>query len=114
MKKQRGLRRRWLLNTMLVVCLLGLACVILITYYVGSNYYSNMESDLRYRARVASDFFGEYTAESYESYYKDCITYAITFDEKDVLELQFVEANGKLVASSYGIWPGMAPSTPEI
>lgn len=114
MKKQRGLRRRWLLNTMLVVCLLGIACVILITYYVGSNYYSNMESDLRYRARVASDFFGEYTAQSYESYYKDCITYARTFDEKDVLELQFVEANGKLVASSYGIWPGMAPSTPEI
>ena len=59
MKKQRSLRRRWLLNTMLVVCLLGLVCVTLVTYYVGSSYYSNMKSDLRYRARVASEFFGE-------------------------------------------------------
>lgn len=114
MKKQRGLRRRWLLNTMLVVCLLGIVCVVLIAYYVGSNYYSNMESDLRYRARVVSEFFGAQTDQSYESCYKDCITYARTFDERDVLELQFIDANGEIVASSYGIWPGMTPSTPEI
>ena len=114
MKKQRGLRRRWLLNTMLIVCLLGLICVALVSYYVGSSYYSNMESDLRYRARVASEFFGEYTGQSYESYYQDCITYARNFDERDVLELQFVNSNEELVASSYGIWPGMTPSTPEI
>ena len=73
-----------------------------------------MESDLRYRARIASDFFTEYAGKSYESYYQDCITYTRTFDERDVLELQFVNIAGELVASSYGIWPGMAPSTPEI
>ena len=114
MRKQRSLRRRWLLNTMLVVCLLGLACVVLVTYYVGSNYYSNMESDLRYRARIASDFFGEHTGQGYESYYQDCIIYTRTFDERSVLELQFINVSGELVASSYGIWPGMAPSTPDI
>lgn len=114
MKKQRGLRRRWLLNTMLIVCLLGLVCVVLVSFYVGRSYYSNMESDLRYRAKIASEFFGEHTGHSYESYYQDCITYARTFDERAVLELQFVSAQGDLVASSYGIWPGMAPSTPEI
>jgi signal transduction histidine kinase len=99
---------------MLVVCLLGLACVVLVTYYVGSNYYSNMESDLRYRARIASDFFGEHTGQGYESYYQDCIIYTRTFDERSVLELQFINVSGELVASSYGIWPGMAPSTPDI
>lgn len=114
MRKQRSLRRRWLLNTMLVVCLLGLACVFLATYYVGRNYYSNMESDLRYRARIASDFFGEHTGQGYESYYQDCIIYTRTFDERSVLELQFINVSGELVASSYGIWPGMAPSTPDI
>ena len=114
MKKQRGLRRRWLLNTMLIVCLLGLVCVVLVTVYVGNNYYSNMESDLRYRAKITAEFFGEYTGQSYEACYQDCITYARTFDEKDVLELQFVNSSGELVASSYGIWPGMAPPTPEI
>lgn len=114
MKKQKGLRRRWLLNTMLVVCLLGLICVAAITYYVGNNYYSNMESDLRYRARIAAEFFDEYAGQSYESNYQDCITYARNFEERDVLELQFIDVSGELIASSYGIWPGSTPSTPEI
>lgn len=114
MKKQRGLRWRWLLNTMLVVCLLGLICVALVTVYVGMSYYSNMKSDLRYRAKITSEFFDDYAGQSYESYYQACITYARAFNEKDVLELQFINADGELIASSYGIWPGMAPSTPEI
>ncbi len=114
MKKQRSLRRRWLLNTMLIVCLLGLACAVLVTIYVGTSYYSNMESDLRYRAKIAGEFFGENNGQSYESNYQACITYARDFDEKDALELQFISASGELVASSYGIWPGMAPSTSDI
>ena len=114
MKKQRGLRRRWLLNTVLVVCLLGIVCVLAITAYVRNSYYSNMESDLCYRAEITGDFFAEYSSQSYEAYYQTCMTYVRTFDEKDVLELQFINNKGELVASSYGIWPGMAPSTEDI
>lgn len=114
MKKHRGLRRRWLLNTMLLVCLLGLVCVAVITAYVASSYYSNMESDLCYRAEVTSEFFSDYKTQSYSDYYQACITYAQTFEDKEVIELQFINLHGELAASSYGIWPGMSPSTTEI
>ena len=114
MKKRKGLRRRWLLNTMLVVCILGILCVALITGYVGLNYYSTMESDLRHRGKVTTEFFSDYRTQNYNDFYQSCITYAQTFDEKDVLELQFINNSGELVASSYGIWPGLPPATPEI
>ncbi len=114
MKKQKGLRRRWLINTVLVICLLGLACVVLVTVSVGAGYYSNMDSDLRYRAKITRDFFREYKAQSFEDCYQSCVNYARTFDEKDVLELQFINGDKELAASSFGIWPGMAPSSPEI
>ena len=48
----KGLRRRWLTNTLAVVCTLGLVCVLAVTVAFSAYYYSTMESDMRYRART--------------------------------------------------------------
>lgn len=109
-----GLRKRWLLNTASVVTALGLVCVLAVTASFAAYYYSNMEADLKYRARTTSDFFADYVDQTYNEFYQSCITYAQTFDEKDILELQFINKQGELVASSYGQWAGKAPNTPEI
>ena len=114
MKKPMGLRRRWLLNTVLVVCILGLICVAVITAWVSSNYYSTMESDLRYRAKTTAEFFADYQNQNYNDYYQSCITYAQTFDEKNSIELQFINIQGRIVASSYGLWSGESPTTDDI
>ena len=114
MKKPVGLRRRWLLNTVLVVCILGLICVAVITAAVYSNYYSTMESDLRYRAKTTAEFFADYQNQNYNDYYQSCITYAQTFDEKNAIELQFINVQGRIVASSYGLWSGESPTTDDI
>ena len=109
-----GLQKRWLLNTASVVIALGLVCVLAVTASFSAYYFSNMESDLKYRARSASDFFADYIDQTYNEYYQSCITYAQTFEDKDNLELQFINAEGELVASSYGAWAGETPRTPEI
>ena len=114
MKKLSGLRRRWILNTVGVVCSLGLVCVLIVTAVFAVSYYSNMESDMRYRARTTTEFFEEYLNLDYNRYYQSCITYAQTFEGKDNIELQFINANGYIVASSYGRWTGSSPTTPEI
>ena len=114
MKRQKGLRRRWLLNTVLVVCILGLLCVALITATVSSSYYTNMKSDMAYRAKTTAEFFAEYQNQNYNDYYQSCITYAQTYDEKNNIELQFIDMQGRIVASSYGIWGGESPTTQEI
>ena len=114
MRKIRGLRRRWLLNTLSVICALGLVCVLAVTAMVAAYYYSSMESDMRYRARTTTEFFADYLNQSYNQYYQSCITYAQTFEDKDRLELQFINAQGKIVASSHGTWAGESPTTSDI
>ena len=114
MKKLSGLRRRWLLNTVGVVCTLGLLCVLIITTVSAATYYSNMESDLRYRAKTITEYFAEHLNQNYNDYYQSCITYAQTFEDREDLELQFINAQQQIVASSYGRWAGQSPTTPEI
>ena len=109
-----GLQKRWLLNTASVVFALGLVCVLAVTASFSTYYFSNMESDLKYRARSTSDFFADYIDQTYNEFYQSCITYAQTFEGKDNLELQFINKQGELVASSYGDWAGKSPRTPEI
>jgi len=112
--KVKGLRRRWFLNTVGVISALGLVCVFVVTAVFAANYYSSMESDMRYRARTTTEFFADYLNQNYNEYYQSCITYAQTFDEKNKIELQFINAKGTLVASSFGQWAGQSPTTPEI
>ena len=114
MKKLSGLRRRWILNTVGVVCALGLVCVLIITAAFAFSYYSNMESDMRRRAEETASFFSDYLNQSYTDYYQSCITYARTFEDKDRMELQFINTQGRIVASSYGSWAGSSPTTSDI
>ncbi len=109
-----GLQKRWLRNTASVVLALGIVCVLAVTASFSAYYFSNMESDLKYRARSTTDFFAGYIDQAYNEYYQSCITYAQTFEDKDNLELQFINKHGELVASSYGDWAGKSPRTPEI
>ena len=114
MTKYKSLRKRWLFNTVGVICLLGLVCVFAVTAVFAAYYYSSMESDLRYRARTSTEFFTDYLNQSYNQYYQSCITYAKTFEDKNSLELQFINAEGRIVASSYGSWAGPSPTTSDI
>ena len=112
--KLGGLQKRWLLNTASVVVAVGLLCVLVVTASFSAYYFSNMESDLKYRARSTSDFFADYIDQTYNDFYQSCVTCAQTFEGKDNLELQFINNQGELVASSYGPWAGETPKTPEI
>ncbi len=114
MLKVKGLRSRWLLNTVGVICALGLVCVLLVTAAFAVYYYSSMESDLKYRAETTTEFFAEYLNQNYNDYYQSCITYAQTFEDRNTIELQFINAQGRLVASSNGLWAGQSPETDDI
>ena len=110
----RGLRRRWLVNTVSLVCVLGLVCAIGVTAAFAGYYYSSMESDLRYRARTTTEFFADYLNQSYNAFYRSCIDYAQAFEDKNIIELQFINAQGRIVTSSYGHWSGQSPTTSDI
>ena len=114
MLKIRGLRRRWLLNTVGVVCILGVLCVMAVTASFATYYYSNVTSDMRNRAGETTDFFADYLNQNYNEYYQSCIAYAQSFEDRNDLELQFINAQGRLVVSSSGHWAGDSPATTDI
>ena len=114
MKRISSLKRRWLLNTVGVVFLLGFVCVLAVTAVFASHYYTNMVSDMKYRAKTTTEFFAQHLNQNYNDYYQSCITYAQTFEDRDDIELQFINTRLQIVASSYGRWAGQSPTTPEI
>ena len=93
---------------------LGLVCVLVVTTVFAAYYYSAMEADMRYRAKTTTEFFADYLNQSYNEYYQSCITYAQTFEEKNNIELQFINAQGRIVASSHGSWAGHSPTTSDV
>lgn len=114
MKKLSSLRGRWMTNTLMVFTCLGLVCVLLITGTFAVYYYSNMVADMKARAGQTSQFFSSYIGQTYDDYYQSCVAYVQNFDLSTSMELQFVNADGLLVASSYGNWMGKSPRTSEI
>ena len=114
MKKLGGLQKRWLANTVSVILALGMVCVLAVTASFAAYYHSNMEADMKARAKSTTEFFAEYIDLNYNEYYQSCMVYAQTFQDKDKIELQFINVNGMLVASSYGQWAGESPQTSEI
>ena len=114
MKKFTGLRGRWLTNTIIIFCILGLICVAAVTGTFAAYYYSNMRSDMYNRAWQTTEFFSDYIGQNYDDYYQSCVTYAKTFEMRNSLELQFINAEGLLVASSFGDWAEKSPTTSDI
>ncbi len=110
----KGLQKRWLLNSVSIIIALGLVCVLAVTASFAAYYYSNLQADMQNKAKTTTEFFAEYLNQDYNSFYQSCITYAETFEERDRIELQFINQSGTIVASSYGPWIGPSPSTPDI
>ena len=113
-KKLRGLHKRWMVNTVGVIFALGLVCVSAVTASYAAYYYSNMQADMKHRAQSSTGFFSGNSYQDYSEYYQACITYARTYESRDMIELQFIDNTGKLIATSYGFWGNESPVTPEI
>ncbi len=110
----RGLRQRWLVSAVVPVVLLVMLAVAVYTIAFAQYYYSGMIADLEARARIAADTFTSYGVKSYSEYYRLASYSVETFEEKDHLELQFINTNGRVQASSYGLTAGTSPGTIDI
>lgn len=86
-----SLRKRWLVNTVGVVLTLGIVCVLAVTASFSAYYYSNMEADLRSRAKTTNTFLSSYGNMSYNEYYQSCITYVKSFEYRNQIELQMID-----------------------
>jgi len=110
----RGLRQRWLINSVgPVILFLGLVSL-LFSLGMISVYYTSALSTLEAKATAGADYFNTYAMTSYSEYYRSATMYTATFDSADTVELQFLNQYGRIELSSRGLMSGSRPSTPEV
>ena len=101
------------MNTARILCAVGLVCVMAVTAVSAAYRYTGMDSDLRGRAEIATGLLAADNDQTEQEFYQACVAYAETCVEED-LDVQFVNAQGQIVASSQGNWIGYSPATEDI
>ena len=110
-RKIRGIRRRWLINSVGVVLLVLVLALATFSAAIWSYYYSSTTSDLQRRAESTAGGFASYTRSQYWTNAQNAVQ---RFEEKTKLELQFLDASGSVQYSSNDLAAGTTPDTPEI
>lgn len=110
MAKIKGIRRRWMLNSISAVLLIVLFAVAAFSTAMASYYYSSMSTNLAEKVKFPT---AAYKSEA--AYLQAARTNVESFAEKDVLELQFLNAAGSVDTSTSDLTPtGSYPKTPDI
>ena len=110
----KGIRGRWMLTGLAVILGIAALAVSAFSLAVSSYYYTSIQIGLETKAQMASDFFTTYVSSTRAQYNQSVYNYTASFEDKDKLELQFVNLRGRVEASSYGLTHGSVPNTPDI
>ena len=110
----RGLRKRWIVNTILPVLVLLVLLVTLVSAGVSTYYYNSMEDGLVKQVEAMSNAFNDYFMNSYSEYNQMATTQVDTYEEKDRIELQFIGSTGRIQMSTSGLTAGTSPGTSDI
>ncbi len=112
--KIKGLRQRWMINTIMPILVVLILAVCILALGISGYYHTGMRSGMEARAKAATLFFHDYPISSYSEYYQLACSYASEFEDKDKMELQFINTSGRIQVSSYGLTAGISPGTSDI
>ena len=110
-KAIRGIRRRWILNSISVVLLLVLVAVAVYSIVMANYYYTSMSASLESTAKAATGFLEGFTESEYRSYVS---RYVSDFELKEKLELQFLSRYGNVQESTSVLTANSNPGTEDI
>ncbi len=113
-RKVHGLRQRWMANSMSVVAAIMLMVCGLFSASIVTYYYNTVQNALTAQATAAVSFMNRSPLSGYDEYYALAYSYTQNFSDKDKIELQFIDANGKIEVSSYNFTAGISPGTSDI
>ena len=109
--KIRGIRRRWLVNSVAIVLLILALAVGAFAAMLWSYYYSGTADDLTRKATSSANGFRMYTRSDYRAAAQQTVN---SYEDKSRLELQFLDTTGAVLYSGNDLTAGSTPSTPDI
>lgn len=109
--KIRGIRRRWLLNSVGVVALILALALGTFGASLYNYYYNDTRDDLMRKASSTANGFRLYTYADYRTAAQQTVN---NYEEKSRLELQFLDPSGAVLYSGNDLTAGSTPGTPDI
>lgn len=109
--KIRGIRKRWLLNSVGVVLLILALALGAFTAVLWSYYYSSTLNDLAGKSASTASSFRTYTRTQYWAAAQQMVN---NYEEKSQLDLQFLDVTGAVVYSGNDLTNGTTPATEDI
>jgi len=111
MKRIKGIRKRWMMNSISVVLFIVLLAVASFSAAMGSYYYTTMSNALRSKAEGGVRAIRTYQSESrYYQYARSVVSDAAG----EQLEVEFIDAIGLIRFSSSDLTAFRSPGTPDI
>ena len=113
MAKVKGIRKRWMLNSISAVLIIVLFAVAAFSAAITSYFYSTMSIGLNSRITSALPYFS--SVKSRSEYYQSASNYVQNFTEKNRLELQIINPSGSIYESTNDLTiSGSYPNTPDV
>ena len=110
-KTIRGIRQRWLVNSLGAVLLILLLALGTLSMALWSYYNTAMTTGLEARASNVAATFRLYTRSEYHTAAQ---AYIDGFEEKNRIEVQFLDTYGTVIYTGQGLAVGTVPGTPDV
>ncbi len=109
-----SIRARGLTVSTGIVLVIVVIAVLAYTLSLHAYYLSATRASLQAKAETASSFFTDYINRTGAEYFQSAYNYAESFEDKDSLELQFLDTQGRIDISSSGISTGAIPGSDDV
>lgn len=114
----KGITRRWLLTTFSIVGVMLIITFIVSVLFINIYYYTTIQQVLTQRASITADYFSEtagntLTAFNDSEFFSAAQSFVEGFEDKERMELQFINSKGRVIVSSSGFEPSSQTSLPD-
>ncbi|MBS6546744.1 MAG: HAMP domain-containing histidine kinase [Butyricicoccus pullicaecorum] len=110
-----GLKGRWLVNSLSFVVVILAVIIIFVSVGISSYYYSSIRDNLSNRVHsAASAVRDNFTQSSYDQYLGAIRQYVLGYEDKDKVELQFIDNAGLILMSTSALTADPNPSTDDV
>ncbi|WP_427339885.1 ATP-binding protein [Caloranaerobacter sp. DY30410] len=98
----KGIKRRWVVNYILIILLVMIVLEGLFMFFVRRYYYDSIKQTLMNRAIVVAGFYNKYLNTSIFDFEKDIKDIIEEYTFNDYAEIQAVDLNGNIIQNSSG------------
>ncbi len=98
----KGITKRWIINTFSVILAIIILLIVCLSITVKSLYYNNIERNLTNCSAEISKVFENYQSDSTTNFLNAATDYAQNFEYKYNMEVQVINASGRIAFTSTG------------